>query len=122
MRKAIGVLLVVLMFSGCAIFKQYNDLGPLDKAKVGVETMSSWYYNTHLELEKQYNEADDEGKALLNSKVFPLMDGIKPKIIAYNSLVILWEETNTKPDSIEQLMAEIQKLVLGVIDVMDELK
>ncbi len=111
-------LLVTLMFSGCGIFQQYANLKPLDKAKVSVETFSSWYESTHLELEKQLKEGDAEKVAFIKEKISPKMNELRPLIVKYDKLVLLWQETNTQPDGISGLVTEIQKIVLGVIEAL----
>ncbi len=122
MKRIIAVVLIGLMFSGCAVFQPYADLKPVEKAKVSVETLSSWYYNTHIELDKKYEAAKEEGDTVtmefLNKNIFPKMDEIKPLIIRHNKLILLWEETNTKPQDIEALVREIERLIFGVIDAL----
>ena len=120
MKKVIAVVLIGLMFSGCAIFKPYADLQPVQQAKVSVETLSSWYYSTHVKLDGQYEEAkaagDTKTMEVLNTKIFPVMDKIKPLIVKHNKLILLWEETNTKPADIESVVSEIERLIFGVIN------
>jgi hypothetical protein len=115
----LGVLVIlVLSLTNCSIFKPYANLSPLDKAKVSVETLSSWYANTHKTLEAQYQAGTDETKELLNTKVFPEMDKLKPLIIKHNKLVLIWAETNTQPEGLTGLVIEIEKIILGVIEVL----
>jgi hypothetical protein len=117
-RVSILMVLAIMMFSGCAIFKPYENLSPLDKGRVSVETLSAWYESTHKAIEEKYVTGDAETKALLNRDVIPAMNKLRPLIIKHDKLILLWSETNTKPQDLTSLVSEIEKLILGVITAL----
>lgn len=118
-RIAIVSVLVAVLFSGCAIFRPYANLSPLDQAKVAVETLSSWYDSTHDALEIRWANADEVEREFLRREINPKMNKLLPLITKHNDLILLWEETNTKPSNYEEMLNEIQRLILGVINVLD---
>ena len=118
MKKIITLLTAVILVSGCAIFKPYKDLSPEEKAIVSVETLSSWYYNTHRELEIKYATGTPEEKQYLAENVNPKMNALRPLIIKYDKLVSLWVETNAQPENLTALVTEIHRLVLDVIEAL----
>ncbi len=118
MKKITATLIAISLFSGCAVYKQYANLSPKEKAVVSVETLSSWYYNTYQGLEKKYATATPEEREYLEKIINPKMNAIKPLIIKYNKLVLLWQETNTEPENLTALVDEIQRLVFDVIDAL----
>ena len=117
MKKGIILLMCVALFSGCAVLKPYANLKPVEKAIVSVETFSSWYYATHLDLQERWKHADAEEQVVLVN-INKEMNKIRPLIIKYDKLVLLWTETNTKPDNITDIVNEIEKLMLGVIQAL----
>jgi hypothetical protein len=112
------LILVLFLFSGCTIFQPYARLSPLNKAKVSAETLSTWYQSTHIAVEQKYAEGDKETRVLLRETVNPKMNQLKPLIIKYDKLILLWSKTNAQPEGIAGLVSEIEKLIFGVIEAL----
>lgn len=118
MKRITALILGVIMLSGCAAFKPYESLSAKDKATVSVETLSGWYDNTHKALEMKYANSDEETRELLRKEVNPKMNKLRPMIIKYDKLVLLWVETNTKPQDMTTLVSEIENLILGIMSAL----
>lgn len=119
MKRNIIIFLVIMAFcSGCGIFAPYANLTPKEKSIVCVETFSSWYYNTHKELEIKYANATAEEKEYLAKNVAPKMNKLRPLIKKYDKLVLLWQETNTSPEDITATVTEIERLIFGIVQAL----
>ena len=118
MKKILAALLVCVMFSGCAIFQPYANLSAKDKAIVGVEVFSSWYNTTHDELDVKVKTGTPAEREYIVKNISPKMNKIKPLVVKYDKLVLLWQETNMKPEGVEGVVSEIQTLMLGVIKAL----
>lgn len=116
-RGAILLVGLVLVLSGCAVFQPYKELKPVEKAVVSAEVFSSWYLKTHQDLEQRWEIADIEEQEFLVN-INKEMNKLKPLIIKYDKLVLVWVDTNTKPESITDIVNEIEKLMLGVIQAL----
>lgn len=117
-RLAVLFIALVVLASGCSLIRPYAKLSPQEKAIVGVEAFSSWYFNTHQEVDRLYQIGDAQQKEWINKNVSPKMDAVRPLIIKYNELVLLWKETNMQPKGYAELVAEIERLMLGIITTL----
>ena len=108
--------LCILLLNGCGgIWAGYTAK---EKATINVELFSSWYVDTYATAKNLIENGTADEKELMKKYVTPQLNKLKPLIIKHNNLVKLWNETNEKPDTLEELATEIQRVVLKIIEIM----
>jgi len=107
-RTMILPIVLLLLFTSCAGFKTLG--GHKRYALQYVE----WSENQAADLNKLHAEADSEGKAWLEKEVNPLYWKAADNIENYVDVLKVWEMTEKKPESVDDLFSMIRQ---GIIDV-----
>ena len=119
MKKLIVLLLMgAFLLSGCASLDLYKGRTAQEIAIINVELLSSWYIETHQKAKDLTANGTEEEKTIMKTKVNPALNSLKPLIMKHNELVNLWKTTNVKPNNLEETITEIQKVVLGIINIL----
>ena len=113
MRRIVILPIVLLfLFTSCAGFKT------LGGHKRYALQYTEWSENQAADLNKLYNEADDEGKEWLAKEVNPIYWEAADNIENYVDLVKVWELTQTKPEDINDLFAKIRQGIVDVVNIL----
>ncbi|HOL83563.1 MAG TPA: hypothetical protein PLK48_06130 [Caldisericia bacterium] len=121
-NRVLFLILGLIFLVGCAIFKPYQTLTPLEKAKVSCQVFYDWYLGTYLSIDAKLKnpEITQEEKDFLIEKVNPRMNELKKYIQKYTELVYLWEQTKFEPDNLNQIVNEIEKLISEIMRIYKE--
>lgn len=113
-----GALLILICFSGCAVFTTAN----FRRHKTYAHSLTEWYVTTHNDLSALHEKADEEGKEFLETEVNPIFNDAGEKIDLYIDLLRLWEAGGEKPLDIDNLYSQIQTAILRITEMIINFK
>lgn len=110
----VGLVLIAALIggalglSGCATWETAT---PPEKARIMSVELSEKYVKLHKEYEATLLRMGPEGRAVMETKVAPILDRLKQALILFNNGSITWSRTNEKPEDMEGLDRDVRRFL-----------